>query len=525
MRSFFEWWAESGVTPDEPWLLFGKGPSFAKRRDYDLSRFRTFGLNHVCREQHVSVAHAIDFDVVHDCADVLERQCDVLVMPWVPHTKNEGAIIPILQVPTRLSPRNLGELAAEHPVLRRLDEAGRLLYYNLSTNPKPHGSSSIVNVRYFSAEAALNLLATAGARRVRSLGIDGGAAYSQDFADLRDKTLLANQRTSFDRQFQELARTIMTTGIDYAPLDIESPVRVYVATQEAQMLSVKVLEYSIRKHASLTVEVHPMHLGGITVPMPKDQKNRPRTPFSFQRFLIPELAGHTGRAIYLDSDMQVFRDIREVWTLPFQGASLLAAREPGSTGRKPQFSVMLLDCAALPWRIDDIVAQLDRGELNYEDLMYHMKVAPSIRADIDPHWNSLERYEEGVTGLLHYTDMGTQPWVYTKHPFGYLWVRDLIEAIDRGAIPKAMVEEHVSKGFVRPSLLHQVNERLEDALLLPKAVVERDAAFRAPFESIHRHAGSAWSNPVVKVRAIARHVYYRSPLAALERRVRQRLAR
>jgi hypothetical protein len=317
----------------------------------------------------------------------------------------------------------------------------------------------------------------------------------------------------------------MTTGIDYAPLNVESPVRVFVATQEPQMLSVRVLEYSIRKHASLTVEVVPMHRAGIDVPMPSDVKNRPRTPFSFQRFLIPELAGHRGRAIYLDSDMQVFRDIRELWTLPFQGASLLAAREPGDTGRKPQFSVMLLDCEALPWRIDEIVAALDRGELSYESLMYEMKVAPSIRADIDPSWNSLERYEAGVTGLLHYTDMGTQPWVYARHPFGYLWTRDLFEAIDGGVIERAMVEEHVQKGYVRPSLLYQVDQRLEDGLLLPGAVAERDSAFRAPFEAIHKHAGSAWSNPLVKARALARHLYYRTPLAAFERRVRQRLSR
>lgn len=524
MKSFFEWWATSGISPDRPWLVLGKGPSFGKRHDVDLSRFMTLGLNHVCREQRVHVAHAIDLDVVDDCADVIDAQCDVLVMPWVPHTKNEGAI-PLLQHPTKLSSRHLGQLSEEHPVLKRLNAEGRLLYYNLSTNPSPHGGTPVIGVRYFSAEAALNLLATAGARHVRSLGIDGGTSYSQDFSDLRDKTLLANRRASFDRQFQEIARTIMTTGLDYAPLDIESPVRVYVATQDAQMLSVKVLEYSLRKHASLTVEVFPMHLGGISVPMPKDDRNKPRTPFSFQRFLIPELAGHKGRAIYLDSDMQVFRDIREVWTLPFQGASLLAAREPGATGRKPQFSVMLLDCAALAWRIEDIVAQLDRGELSYEDLLYQMKVAPSIRADIDPSWNSLERYEEGVTGLLHYTDMGTQPWVHARHPFGYLWVRDLLEAIDAGAISRALVEEHVLKGYVRPSLLHQVDARLEDGLLLPKSVSDKDAAFRAPFESIHRHGGSAWTNPTVKVKAVARHLYYRSPLAAIERRVRQRFAR
>src|SRR5207249_1624073 len=145
---------------------------------------------------------------------------------------------------------------------------------------------------------------------------------------------LANSRSSFNRQFEEIARIIMTTSVDYAPLDVESPVRIYVAATDAQMLAVKVLEFSIKKHASVSVEVTPLHTTGLAIPVPKDARNLPRTPFSFQRFLIPALKGYRGRAIYLDSDMQVFRDIRELWTLPFDGADLLTVREPEQSGRR-----------------------------------------------------------------------------------------------------------------------------------------------------------------------------------------------
>ena len=127
---------------------------------------------------------------------------------------------------------------------------------------------------------------------------------------------------------------------------MSEPMRIYVGSQEEQMLAVHVLEYSIRRSASLPVEVFPLHHARVEYPMPKDPRNRPRTPFSFQRFFIPSLAGNQGRAIYLDSDMQVFKDIRGLWDLPFDGADLLTVGEQGSTGRKPQFSVMLLNCAA-----------------------------------------------------------------------------------------------------------------------------------------------------------------------------------
>jgi hypothetical protein len=266
---------------------------------------------------------------------------------------------------------------------------------------------------------------------------------------------------------------------------VEMPVRVYVGSQEAQMLAVKVLEFSIRERTEAEVLVHPLHQSPVEFPTPKDVRNRPRTPFSFQRFYIPALKGFHGRAIYLDSDMQVFRDIMELWTLPFDGADVLAAREPGESGRRPQFSVMLLNCDELRWNLPDIVAALDRGEFTYETLMYDMAVARRVRAAIDPSWNSLERYEEGKTGLLHYTDMPTQPWVSIHNANGALWMRDLRRAVGTGFISREYIEEHVQKGFVRPSLSYQLDHDLDDARQLPPKARALDADFTPPYKAMN----------------------------------------
>jgi len=269
-----------------------------------------------------------------------------------------------------------------------------------------------------------------------------------------------------------------------------SPIQVYVGSQDAQMLAVKVLEFSIREHTTEDVVVVPLHEAKIDFPMPRDARNRPRTPFSFQRFYIPALQGHRGRAIYLDSDMQVFRDILEVWNLPFDGADLLAARELGESSRRPQFSVMLLNCDELKWNLPEIVAALDRGELTYETLMYDMAVARSVRAAIDPSWNSLERFVPGETGLLHYTDMPTQPWVSLDNPNGSVWVRDLIAAVDSGFISRPFVEEHVRLGFVRPSLLYQLDHRVEWSERLPKEARALDARFVPPYQQMESGGGA-----------------------------------
>ncbi len=294
---------------------------------------------------------------------------------------------------------------------------------------------------------------------------------------------------------------------------LATPVRVYVGSQEAQMLPVKVLEFSIRAHTDLPVELFPLHHAHVEFPMPRDPRNRPRTPFSFQRFYIPELAGNRGRAIYLDSDMQVFKDIRELWGMPFDGADLLSASEPGETGRRPQFSVMLLNCDTLRWDLPEIVRALDAGELTYETLMYEMRVARSVRASIDPVWNSLEHYEAEKTGLLHYTDMTRQPWVSRENPLGHLWVRDLLRALEQGFIGRELVERHVREGYLRPSLLYQVDHRIEESRALPAEALRLDARFVPPYKLMGAHGGLAPAGLLQRTRGLLRRLYDRSPFS------------
>lgn len=478
MQSIFEWFGDSPMRSDRPWLILGKGPSFAKLPLYDLSRFQTLILNHAIRERPATIAHIIDLDVVNHCGAALENNAEAVVLPWMPHVAN---------VPGEF---NLEELAQTHPVLRRLAAAGRLYWYNLSTAKRPRAGSPIIEVKFFSGEAALNILAQAGVRCVRSLGVDGGATYSRQFNDLKDVTLLANTQKSFDVQFAVFAEIIRRTGVDYAPLDVQSPIRVYVGCTEPEMLPCKVLEYSLRRHASMSLELFPLYRAAIEIPQPKEKANRARTPFSFQRFLIPALAGYTGRAIYLDSDMQVFHDVRQLWTLPLDATDLLAVGDSSERERPPQFSVMVLNCERLRWKITDIVAGLDRGRYSYEALMGRMVVAENVRADINPCWNSLEAYCEHETALLHYTNMSMQPWVCPDNPLGYLWMRELFAALDDNFISPEFVRSEVRRNHVRPTLLYQIKHRIEDARLLKRSRA-LDRCFVAPYQ---RMGGSAVSS-------------------------------
>ena len=281
-------------------------------------------------------------------------------------------------------------------------------------------------------------------------------------------------------------------------------VRVFVAATPGEWLPTRVLEFSIRETTKHLVEVTPIYTVGRVIPLPQAIENRPRTPFSFQRFLIPELCRFTGRAIYLDADMQVFQDIAELWACDFNGHDLLTVGE-GGRGRHGQFSVMVLDCAELSWRIEDIVRALDDGSLDYAELMYEMKVARRIGYIIPAAWNSLEHYGAGDTCLLHYTDMPTQPWVSCRNPLGHLWLACLRRAIAARFIVDSDIAREISSGHVRPSLV----EELSNPSCTRSVLSRLDRDFSPPFKSIKCGTAKPWKSWVAMLNFYKKRVLYR----------------
>src|SRR6185295_6454402 len=109
---------------------------------------------------------------------------------------------------------------------------------------------------------------------------------------------------------------------------------------------------------------------------------------------------------------------------------------------------------------------LDEGRYDYDRLMKEMCIEPpgAVRDSLPPDWNSLEEYAPDRTGLIHYTDMPTQPWVSRKNRNGELWVSQLREAMDSGYIKPEEVEQAIAAGYIRPSLLWE----LKSARRLPR---------------------------------------------------------
>ncbi|MEO1445541.1 MAG: glycosyltransferase [Cyanobacteria bacterium J06635_11] len=243
------------------------------------------------------------------------------------------------------------------------------------------------------------------------------------------------------------------------------PVRIFVGADRSQLLAIKVLEHSIKRHTQLPVEVHPMV--DLPVRVPENPLNWQRTGFSFSRFCIPELAGYQGRAIYMDADMLVFTDIADLWTIPFEGAKVIIQEDlpedlpqgdekPGAPKQRiKQCAVMLLDCDRIAWKVEHIIDGLDRGDYSYEKLMYELCILEDseIRYAVPFEWNSMEHYQRGKTSLIHYTDMSTQPWVNTQNQNGDLWLNEVRLMIETGALTPAELQQEIDLGYFRPSLM------------------------------------------------------------------------
>ena len=209
MKQVTAWWEEMNGE-GRRWLLLGKGPSFETRDRFDLSRYTTIGINHVAREMPVDVTSIVNHEVLGDCGAELARNSRYLLMPRFPHS-----------IPGDYGP-GLETYFQAHPFLERLSREGRLIWYNISSDPLPPDPHCrepfVVQNGRFSVSILFNLLGALGAHQVRTLGIDGGRSYAPAFSDMEASRKLANGIASYDYQFEDMMGTVKRYGLDYAPL-------------------------------------------------------------------------------------------------------------------------------------------------------------------------------------------------------------------------------------------------------------------------------------------------------------------
>lgn len=186
-------------------------------------------------------------------------------------------------------------------------------------------------------------------------------------------------------------------------------INIYVgcAPNHDDIESQAVLEYSIKRNTSEPVNITWMKLsndpdspfyGWVTDNWP--------TPFSAFRWVVAELNGFKGRAIYMDSDIIVTGDIAQLYNMQMTA--------PVVAKNSSRLCVSLWDCAAVkPHMIP--LHQLRTMPNNHgaarQQFGRHVKVQPFSRLE---NWNCLDGEDYKTLSdprirAIHYTAMRHQP--------------------------------------------------------------------------------------------------------------------
>lgn len=190
-------------------------------------------------------------------------------------------------------------------------------------------------------------------------------------------------------------------------------IRIFVGCAPAGLdaESQSVLEWSIRKHASLPVEITWMSKSADPASLWHAGPGGWRTdswatPFSGFRWSVPAACDYEGRAIYLDSDFIVLADIAELWGQEFAPGRFIMSK----SGSSSRICCSLWDCEAAK----NVLPSLDRLRANSGQ---HRAMTLTLAAYAQPFagdWNCLDGagYDDLTDRrlkALHYTAMHSQP--------------------------------------------------------------------------------------------------------------------
>lgn len=248
-----------------------------------------------------------------------------------------------------------------------------------------------------------------------------------------------------------------------------TPVRVFVgcAANGEDLESQAALEHSLRKHASVPVEITWMRLSRdpdspFYSEGPKGwQTSLWSTPFSGFRWAVPELCGFEGRAIYCDSDVIFLADVAELWDQEFQPGKVVLAKGGRDSWR---FCVCLWDCFKAAAYVPQLPKLIARKEAHSETIK-RFRNAPFVQP-FKGNWNCIDgEHYKGLADpdikVLHYSSEAHQPQLKHALPRLYAkgqkhwfdgrikphWRADVQELFDR------TLEEAETAGFKRENYL------------------------------------------------------------------------
>lgn len=221
-------------------------------------------------------------------------------------------------------------------------------------------------------------------------------------------------------------------------------IRIFIGTEAGNEKAEKALHYSIIKNCKSNVDIYWMsdkYKDSVWDNWNKGRNDRTqnsgvgwKTNFSVFRWAIPELCNYSGKAIYLDVDQIVLKDIEQMWNLDIGNYAALAIKEERT-------DVMLIDCSKFKADFWPKIQKMKPSGKNQK--YYRLLVQEKLSiGTLDKIYNCLDGkgFNPETTRLVHYTKMNTQPWMpfpkvmeYRSHDnkeMENLWFRYYKEALE-----------------------------------------------------------------------------------------------
>jgi lipopolysaccharide biosynthesis glycosyltransferase len=194
-------------------------------------------------------------------------------------------------------------------------------------------------------------------------------------------------------------------------------IRVFIGYDSNEVVAWHTLCHSIMRHTKQPTQFIPLMRSQLEGIYDRPKQGKESTEFSMTRFLVPYLSDYEGWSIFMDCDMLVTRDFKELWDLRDDKYAVQCVKHDYSPTTTRKFlnqeqsvyekknwsSVMLFNnakCKALTPEYVNTATGLELHQFKWlesEDLI----------GDIPAEWNFLvgeeHMFEEGVPGNIHYT--------------------------------------------------------------------------------------------------------------------------
>lgn len=225
-----------------------------------------------------------------------------------------------------------------------------------------------------------------------------------------------------------------------------NPLKIYVGWDSREDIAFQICKQSILDTASVPVEVIPLKQADLRKRgyYSRSVDKLASTEFTFTRFLVPELNGFKGWALFIDCDMIFKRDVKELFDqvnekyavmcvhhdyTPKEGVKM-DGQQQHIYPRKNWSSMVLFNCEH-PSNQKLTTELVNEPEINGAYLHRFSWLQDEEIGEISHEWNWLVGWynepEDGAPRLIHYTEGG--PWFdeYQNCEYAVDWYQYQVE--------------------------------------------------------------------------------------------------